>query len=382
MEVVFIDALTDPKHPGMAGLSDITWRLASEVNRLGVDVSITGFYEKNVAQPYPKINFKRITPSRIRLNNIFTILIERAMLVIQASQNQDANSVFHVSDVITAGFLSLLGLGHRTVWQGNLNVLHHSRFGNPWDRSTYLSLRFFTRLAARSIQYVIALGPSLVRWWKFSGFNSDAIIVIPNGIDPLTKLTEIDEIKVPGGWLSKENKILYVGRLAKDKGGYLEMLDCLHNLNRLEDSFGLLIIGDGPLKYELETYSRNHNNTETVFFHGSQPHRVVCRIYPRSDLVILPSKNEMMPRVMLEAWAYGTAFMGTDVGAVGDYLIDKYNGYLLNDLEPEYFFQRVKHALEDQRIRKRIVENGRQEVKKYTWSLIAKKYEDLYNRFQ
>ena len=130
---------------------------------------------------------------------------------------------------------------------------------------------------------------------------------------------------------------------------------------------------------ELESFTRGRNSNPTFFFLGNQPQKAVYSIYPKADLVILPSKNEMMPRVMLEAWAHGAAFMGTDVGAVGDYLIDEYNGYLLSNRDPKYLAQRVTLALEDQDKRKRIVENGRREVEKFSWPIIAKKYHRLYN---
>jgi len=82
---------------------------------------------------------------------------------------------------------------------------------------------------------------------------------------------------------------------------------------------------------------------------------------------------------MLEAWACGTAFMGTNVGAVGDYLIDGHNGYLLSNLGQKYLEQRVKDALKDHQMRKRVIENGRKDVRNFCWSIIAKEYQQLYS---
>jgi len=379
MEVIFLDAVTNSRIPGSTGLSDTNWRLAYELTRLGIDVSVMGLYEKNAAPPYPNVNFIKINPPKNKYQNILTILCQRAILALKAKQVQNEKAVFHVSDNYSAGFLSLMGLGHRTVWQGHSNVLHNSRFGNPWDRSTYLSLRFFLKQAARSIRHVIALGPSLVYWWKKSGFRSDSIVVIPNGIDPDENMNRVKTINLPRGWITKENKILYVGRLSRDKGGYIELLNCLQNLNRIHSNSALLIVGDGPQREEIEIFSQFHNNPNSVFFLGNQPKSVVLSIYPRSDLLILPSINEMMPRVMLEAWACGTAFMGTNVGAIGDYLIDGQNGYLLSNLGQKYLEQRVKDALEDHQMRKRIVEKGRRDVRNFCWSIIAKEYQQLYS---
>jgi len=378
-KVIFLDAVANSRKPGESGLSDLTWRLAFELTRLGSEVSVLGLYEEGTTPPYPNVDFMKIKPPRILRQNILTILCERAILAWEAKQCQNENTVFHVSDTLSAGFLAILGLGHRTVWQGHTNVNHNSRLGNPWDRCTYLALLLFSKIAARSVRYVIAFGPSLVPWWKKTGFKPDSIKVIPNGIDPENNNSGIEKINLPSGWLDRENRILYVGRLAKDKGGYFELLTCLQNLNRLHTPSALLFVGDGPFKKKIELFAESMNNHNSVFFLGYQPKEVLHSLYPRADLMILPSLNEMLPRVMLEAWAFGVAFMATDVGAIGDYLIDQYNGYLLNNLDQGYFERRVGFALRDQQKRKSIVENGKREVNKFCWSTIAKKYQYLYN---
>jgi glycosyltransferase involved in cell wall biosynthesis len=378
MEVVFLDAITDSQKPGASGLSDVIWRLAYELTKLGVEASVVGFYLQDAPPPHPNINFIRINPPDFRSQNIFTNLYQRAFLVKNAKQYLRADTVIHVSDILSAGFVSLMGSGHKSVWQGHSNVLHNSRLGNPWDSSTYLALRLFSSLAARSIRYVIALGPSLVYWWKLSGFRSNSIRIIPNAIDLNENFETTKSIELPQGWTAKPHKILYVGRLARDKGGYFELLNCLQDLNRNQTSATLLFVGDGPMRSEVEYYSQRFNHPNTVFFLGNQPPKIVRAVYPKSDLLILPSKNEMMPRVMLEAWVYGTAFMGTDVGAVGDYLVDGQNGYLLRGLEHDYFVKRVQDALEDDQQRERIIKNGRKIVMKYSWPIVARKYAQLY----
>jgi glycosyltransferase involved in cell wall biosynthesis len=217
-----------------------------------------------------------------------------------------------------------------------------------------------------------------VDWWKRSGFRSDSIRIIPNAIDVHENFENPMSIELPEGWTTKPHKILYVGRLARDKGGYFELLSCLQHLNRNQTTAALLFVGDGPMRSEVEFFSRHRNQPNTVFFLGNQPKNYVRAVYPKSDLLILPSTNEMMPRVMLEAWVHGTAFMGTDVGAVGDYLVDGQNGYLLSRLEHDYFVRRVQAALENDQQREQVIKNGRKIVMEFSWPIVARKYAQLY----
>jgi glycosyltransferase involved in cell wall biosynthesis len=62
------------------------------------------------------------------------------------------------------------------------------------------------------------------------------------------------------------------------------------------------------------------------------------------------------------------------VGAIPDYLIDNYNGYLLQSLEPDYFYKRLREAIEDVDDRRAIAENGKETAKQLSWSSIADQY--------
>tara|TARA_B100002052_G_C15861691_1_gene590395 strand:+ start:788 stop:1861 length:1074 start_codon:yes stop_codon:yes gene_type:complete len=54
-----------------------------------------------------------------------------------------------------------------------------------------------------------------------------------------------------------------------------------------------------------------------------------------SDILVLPSSNEGLPNLVLESMANGLVILATEVGSVGDVLIDGQNGFLINSNETD-----------------------------------------------
>lgn len=78
------------------------------------------------------------------------------------------------------------------------------------------------------------------------------------------------------------------------------------------------IIGDGPLRQEMEQAARRMNLGGVVSFAGWREDRTTC--YRDLDAVCVTSRNEGTPLTLIEAMAAGRAVVSTDVGGVGDLL--------------------------------------------------------------
>jgi len=378
MHIVFVDAVTDPVHPGAGGLSDIHWHLARELVGAGERVTIIGPYQRNAANPNPNVAFLPLTQAVFRRDNIATYAM-RALRLAHAAKNLDHVDVYHSPDSLTSAALALYGLGPRVVWHGNANVHLFSQYGIPWDKSMYLLMRTATAFASKRISRVVALGPSVVPWWERSGFLHERICVIPNGIDLSadTPSQGTAQWHNPEIWRQSKYHLLYVGRLAAEKRGYFELIEAVADLSS-ELSVSLVIVGDGPQRGKLEDLLRQRNLTDIVCCIGHQPHEVVSQAYKHADLVILPTYADMMPRVMLEAWAAGVPFMATAIGAIPDYLRDNQNGFLLASLEREYLRSRLREVLKNPEQRARVAEGGQLTARELTWSHSASKFRDVY----
>ena len=136
--------------------------------------------------------------------------------------------------------------------------------------------------------------------------------------------------------------ILFVGRLSAEKGlrTFLRTWDNKENIS-------LKIVGDGPLRKELEDFVRikEINNIE---FLGKKSKEEVYSLMKKACFLLFPSKwYEGFPLTILEAFACGLPVVAFRIGAMSEYL----GLYLMNKNENN-LMDIVKNVLENKNIGK------------------------------
>ena len=124
--------------------------------------------------------------------------------------------------------------------------------------------------------------------------------------------------------------LVYIGRLAEKKGVDV-LLDAVAALGgaRLE------ILGDGPDRAALEAKVAQLGLDERVRFRGRQPSSEVLDALARAQLVVIPSRvggdgdMEGTPVVLCEAMAAGVPVVASDLGGLGECVIDGETGLLV-----------------------------------------------------
>ena len=78
----------------------------------------------------------------------------------------------------------------------------------------------------------------------------------------------------------------------------------------------LFLIGDGPLRQQLEQLAARLGIADSVVFVGSRSQECLPDWYRAADLTVLSSWSEGMPNVLRESLACGTPFVSTKVGGI------------------------------------------------------------------
>ncbi|MDF2837293.1 MAG: glycosyl transferase group 1 [Paenibacillus sp.] len=151
--------------------------------------------------------------------------------------------------------------------------------------------------------------------------RSEDIKVIPNGFD--------EKRFKPIAHENAVTQLITVCRLVPAKGLDVLLRACAE-LKRRGCPFVLHIIGDGPMRKELETLAQELDLYDDIIFYGYMLHPE--EFMPFFDVFVLPSRAEAFGSVFAEAALCWLALVGTNVGGIAEQIDDGVNGLLV---EPE-----------------------------------------------
>lgn len=140
------------------------------------------------------------------------------------------------------------------------------------------------------------------------------IDVVPNGIDKdVFRPRDRAEARRALGLPDDRPIVLYVGHLSREKGAH-DLLEAFRDLNGLGAT--LVLVGDGAGAEACRALAEKLG--VPARFVGAQPHDTIPVWLAASDLLALPSWNEGMPNVVVEALACGRPVVATKVGGIPD----------------------------------------------------------------
>lgn len=125
-----------------------------------------------------------------------------------------------------------------------------------------------------------------------------------------------------------ELRLLYVGRLVPEKGLPL-LLDALARLDAMGLPLRLRLVGAGPLHDELTRRAAERNLSDRVEFLGPVGQEDLPGLYRWADVFVLPSFQEGLPVVLMEALACGVPVVTTRVAGIPELVVDGVNGRLV-----------------------------------------------------
>lgn len=203
--------------------------------------------------------------------------------------------------------------------------------------------------------------------------------VIYNGIDQ-KELSFFDK-KAALDFLLKEKKVpefdYVVGNIANfyQTKGLFDWLKVASQLSK-ELKIIFILIGDGPLKKELEKEAENLGIKERVLFTGQV--KDAYKYLPAFDLFLFSSLKEGFPWAILEAMSAGIAILATKVGAIPLLIENERSGLLANPGNIEEIVSKAKEILKDREKRELFALKAKERVKNFSLEKMVKEYEDLF----
>ena len=208
------------------------------------------------------------------------------------------------------------------------------------------------------------------------------------GIDPVCIFNPLDKkilnqksnlkTKNHFGLQKKILKIINIGRLVDQKN----QIEFLEGLNKIKDSvkFKALILGKGNLKFQYLNFIKNNNLTDLVKIIDFQKNPY--NILKQADLLILSSKYEGMPNVILEALALKVDVISSDCPTGPRELINKRWLYKVGNTDQ--LSKRIMDYYKNYFIKKKFtrkISNNERVLKKFDFYENLKKYDKVIKEF-
>lgn len=170
--------------------------------------------------------------------------------------------------------------------------------------------------AASRAAAVIAVSTPLKQALVELGVDEGKVVVLRNGVD--TEVFRIEDQSASRQQLALPLQgplALCVGNLLPEKGQALAIEALQH-----QPALHLAVVGEGPLRHELEQLAAKLGVRERVSFLSNMPQQQLRHAYAAADVLLLTSTREGWPNVVLESLACGTPVVAADVGAVREML--------------------------------------------------------------
>jgi len=242
--------------------------------------------------------------------------------------------------------------------------------------------RHIDLLVLRFFSLVMAVSEDMHRQLLSAGLREEKVITLHDGIDVAAFASGAEERgeRLRRRLIDLEGQplIAMVGRLSLEKG-YRYFLESAKIIQALRPEVKFLILGEGPLRAELEGLAARLGIQEVVSFLGYQ--RDVAGYMAASDLVVLSSLREGLPNALLEALALGKAVVASRVGGIPEVIRDRETGFLVPPKEPQKLAERILWLLERPEEAAKMGERGRVRVASaFSIEGLARKLAETYSQ--
>lgn len=173
-------------------------------------------------------------------------------------------------------------------------------------------------------------------------------------------------------------ELVYVGRLEYEKGVH-DAIAALPRIRRSHPGTTLTVAGTGTQQDWLVECARKHRVVKATRFVGHLDHEELLRLLHRADAAVLPSHYEPFGLVALEAAAAGTPLVTSDVGGLGEAVINGVTGVSCPPRDVAALTAAVHTVLDDPAAAGQRAQAARQRLSSdFDWHTVADETAQIY----
>jgi glycosyltransferase involved in cell wall biosynthesis len=200
---------------------------------------------------------------------------------------------------------------------------------------------------------------------------------MPNGLDISRFSEHRPRAEILGELgIGEDQKIVgIVANLVPIKN-YEGFLDIAARIRSEKDDVAFVIVGEGPLRGELESRAESMGLSSNVYFLGQR--RDIPDLLSIMNCFLLPSFREAFPISVLESLAAGVPVVATNVGGPGEIIHPGQEGFLADPEDTDDMAKHVLKILGDPELARTLGENGRRRVTAFEIERVAERTATVY----
>ncbi|MDH5266596.1 MAG: glycosyltransferase family 4 protein [Candidatus Bathyarchaeota archaeon] len=257
-----------------------------------------------------------------------------------------------------------------------------SIFSTPRTKLSHFFMRYLSKIekeSAKDATLIVTVSKySSKKIVQLYNVDETKIRIVPNGVD-LQNFKPVEGCEKVKHKIEANNKqcVLFVGRLVPRKGLHFLIEAAKHVVKeRKETKF--VVVGDGPLKKHLISYSKKQGVSDNFVFLGEVHEVLLPRIYNCADVFALPSIQEGQGIALLEAQATAKPVVAFNVSGINEIVLDKETGLLVKPDSYE-LANSILDLLSNRSLREKMGRCGRKFVSEnFTWDICAQRMLQVY----
>ncbi len=245
----------------------------------------------------------------------------------------------------------LMAMDGTPMWYAKHGLWYTHKYFNPGSPVSKLK-QAITRSVYHKANHLLPLSTgvrdSLIEDY---GVPASRVTVMPPGID--VEKWQCPERRVNGA-AKNPFRILFVGADFLRKGG-----DLLLSLSRRPEFQGV--------EFHFVTKSYTGEKRQNVFIHSdlSINSRELIDLYRAADVFVMPTRNDTHSIASLEAMATGLPVVATNVGGIGDIVLDGETGFIVGQDDEDALADRLRRLLQKEELRISFGKKSRHRIEKH-----------------
>lgn len=272
-------------------------------------------------------------------------------------------------------------LGRTAAYLSKAPIIIHSIHGYGFTRYQniikYNLLKLIERIVSKYTTHFICVSEAnKIQGIKYNLFNKDKVSIIRSGIE-INLFKEADGERIRKEFsLEKNNPLIVMVACFKPQKAPLDFIYAAEIVHKRKPEARFMLVGDGILREEIQKAIRERNLSDCFFLAGWR--RDVPSILAASNVVVLTSLWEGLPRTIIEAIASKKPVVATKVDGTADIIKDEINGFLAKPHDINTIATKIIELLENKQLANKFVKESQAVLPEFDIDLMVKQQEKLY----